>query len=324
MSEAGQTTNSPGAPLDATADAIDAAATADARDAPRAMALLVMCGYEPAAAAGQVRRTLVGMVRDGLVGGSALGTELVVTALASAPAPVPARPPDGPVEAALDTLTWDDRRATVATVLLGTNRLGPGQPDQLAILLGARVPDWGPVADPDTPSLPDLLDAAAARRNPGPQPGMLAAARRAAARRIRRLVLLVAALLALLALAAGAITLVIAGGDERAGAPTAGSPRIIQWVAVLDTGPTVGSLAGQARALGPAVGPHVFTDRWACYTGFPANAVDDEWFLGIAANDRPLVDELVARTGRQPSVVARVSQVCLQAPPAGDGITVVP
>jgi hypothetical protein len=70
-------------------------------------------------------------------------------------------------------------------------------------------------------------------------------------------------------------------------------------------------------------GVYVFVDRWACYEGFPPGSKpsSDDWFLGVAATDRAIVDGIVAELGRTPIVEAEVDQGCALPPdttPIGD------
>jgi len=92
--------------------------------------------------------------------------------------------------------------------------------------------------------------------------------------------------------------------------------RIHQWVAVLSVGPDARSLYPAAAEVGKVAGVYVFVDRWACYEGFPAGAKpsSDEWFLGVAASDRDVVDGIVAELGRTPIVEAQVDQGCALPP----------
>jgi hypothetical protein len=97
---------------------------------------------------------------------------------------------------------------------------------------------------------------------------------------------------------------------------------IRQWVAVLSVGPDARSLYASAADVGKVAGVYVFVDRWACYEGFPSGArpSSDEWFLGVAANERDVVDGIVAQLGRTPIVEAEVEQGCAlpvdRSPPA--------
>jgi len=96
-----------------------------------------------------------------------------------------------------------------------------------------------------------------------------------------------------------------------------GSPqRIRQWVAVLEVGPDARSLYASAADVGKVAGVYVFVDRWECYEGFPAGAhpTADGWFLGVAANDREVVDGIVAELRRTPIVEAEVEQGCALPP----------
>lgn len=91
---------------------------------------------------------------------------------------------------------------------------------------------------------------------------------------------------------------------------------ITQWVAVLDFGTDARGLYAQAADVATVAGVYVFVDRWACYEGFPpgSNPSGDAWFLGVAAPERAVVDDIVARLGRAPIVEAIVEQGCA-APP---------
>jgi hypothetical protein len=92
-------------------------------------------------------------------------------------------------------------------------------------------------------------------------------------------------------------------------------------VAVLREGPGPAPLAPEAFELGRVVGVYVFTDRWACYEGFPDASATQDWFLGLAATERDVVDGLLAELDRTPLVAAEVQPVCVQ-PPPDDGVPV--
>jgi hypothetical protein len=285
---------------------------------PRVVGTLVVCGAEPDAAAAHVRSS----VRHALTGGLAGGTEglraLTEEVLGSAKVP-PARPPAGPVETALAALPWADRVATVGTQVLGVQGLGPGRPDEVARSLGARTSGWAP-PDLSQPDLATLLAEAVDERAPAPLPSLVPDIQ--ASMRRRRITLSIA--LAVLLLIGGVLLLILAtrdrGGEDDGARLTSGS--ITQWVAVLEEGPTPASLAPRARELGRIVGVYVFTDKWACYEGFGADTPRQEWFLGLASNDKETVDGLVEQVGVTPLVEARVAQTCVQQPPS-DGTPVV-
>jgi len=59
-------------------------------------------------------------------------------------------------------------------------------------------------------------------------------------------------------------------------------------------------------------GVYVFVDRWACYDGFPPGVPRDrgDWFLGVGAADRSVVDGIVQRLARTPLAYAQVQQGC--------------
>ena len=88
--------------------------------------------------------------------------------------------------------------------------------------------------------------------------------------------------------------------------------RIRQWVAVLEVGTDARSLYAAGADVAEVAGVYMFVDRWACYEGFPAGSPpsSDEWFLGVAAVDRDVVDGIVADLGRVPLVEAEVEQGC--------------
>jgi hypothetical protein len=95
-----------------------------------------------------------------------------------------------------------------------------------------------------------------------------------------------------------------------------GRPRsagtITEWVAVLDVGPDARSLYAGAADVGKVAGVYVFVDRWACYDGFPVDAAHGrgDWFLGVGAADRSIVDGIVQRLDRTPLAYAQVQQGC--------------
>jgi hypothetical protein len=108
-----------------------------------------------------------------------------------------------------------------------------------------------------------------------------------------------------IAVAGFAVRLAAQHDDEPVG-------RIRQWVAVLDVGPDARSLYASAADVGRVAGVYVFVDRWECYEGFPAGSQpsQDEWFVGVAAGDRTVVDGIVSQLGRTPIAEAEVEQGC--------------
>jgi hypothetical protein len=121
---------------------------------------------------------------------------------------------------------------------------------------------------------------------------------------------------AIAATAAGALAVAIAVGALSVGrlADDRDQPvaRIRQWVAVLSVGADARSLYASATEVAKVAGVYVFVDRWSCYEGFPAGSPPsgDDWFLGVAATDRSIVDGIVAQLGRAPIVEAEVEQGC--------------
>jgi hypothetical protein len=90
------------------------------------------------------------------------------------------------------------------------------------------------------------------------------------------------------------------------------SGTITEWVAVLDVGPDARSLYARAADVAKVAGVYAFVDRWACYDGFPSGPPGDggQWFLGVGAADRSVVDGIVQRVGRTPLAYAQVQQGC--------------
>ncbi len=109
-------------------------------------------------------------------------------------------------------------------------------------------------------------------------------------------------------------------GPDKPGPPTTADYAITQWVAVLGYGPDAFALYPGVEAVGKVVGVYAFTDRWGCYDGFPPRTVTDadDWFLGLASQDKAQLDRLVAEVGRTPLIQARVRSTCVLAPPLGD------
>lgn len=291
---------------------------------PQAVGVLTLCGYEQADALRSVRRSFVKALSGGIEGGSAAARTVEHQLLLSASAPRSPRPPADGLERALAGLPWAERLATVVSIVPGLTQLGEGRPAEVAAAVGARVPGWAPPGEDTRPTLAEVVTAAVAARACPPQPGLLAEASAATKSQQRRVVL--AAALVVVALVVALVVLASRAGssDSTRGFVAEDFP-ITQWVAVLDTGPDPASLAPEARDLGRSVGVYVFTDRWSCYRGFPDGppVADDGWFLGLAANDKAVVDDLLAQIGRAPLLEARVRQVCVQQPPDGGGPVVV-
>jgi hypothetical protein len=236
---------------------------------------------------------------------------------------------DDPVAAAAAAQPLQERLATVAAQALGV-RSRAARPDVLAFALGARAP-WEP--DDGRPLLSAAVLAAVDRHAPAPDPDLLG---RELSRRRRSLVA-VGIALAVAIVVAVVVVAVLATRSSSDGATPAASQGISEWVAVLDVGPSAAALYPGVRALEPAVGPYVFTDRWACYAGFPSDGIraataaaatsagggGSDWFLGLGATDRGQLDRLVTAAGRPPLLTARVTQSCAPPPPDGAGPVVV-
>lgn len=289
---------------------------------PQLTGALVLCGWEPEAAAAFVRGRIARAVHEGLAGGSAAHRLLVDEVLEHAPAPPAPRPAADEVEAALADLAWTDRLATVAVTVFGSRHLGDGKPAEVAAALGVSADPWAP-PEPGGTDLVSVLRAAVDDRAPAPDPDMLERLQAETARRNRWIALAVTVVLVAILVVAIVAASAMARDRRR---DTAEPPvvtadyAITQWVAVLDTGPTPASLAAAARQLGRIVGVHVFTDRWACYEGFAEGGVGDglPWFLGIGAVEREVVDRLVVDAGVDVLIEAQVRQVCVQPPPTPD------
>jgi hypothetical protein len=291
---------------------------------PRLVGILTVCGYPRDEATHVVRKAVARAISGGLEGGRDAPSLLAEQVLLDARPPKTARPPVDALDRALAPLGWEERLATVISVVPGTSRLGPGRPDEVAASLGARVADAPASVDDTRPRLTDLITDAVAAHAGTPEPGLVDQARRAARRMRLRLAVVVVVIVAVL-LALGIAVAARAGSTEVDHSDAPEDFPITQWVAVLRNGATPAELAAEARQLEPAAGVYVFTDRWSCYEGFPAGtATADGWFLGLAANDRGVIDDIVTSIGRTPLVEALVRQVCVQPPPSGGPVVVQP
>jgi hypothetical protein len=291
---------------------------------PRLVGVLTVCGYSQDEASRLVRKGVRRAISGGLEGGRDAPSLLAEQILIGAHAPKSTRPPVDALDRALAPLGWEERLATVISVVPGTSRLGPGRPDEVAAATGARVADGPTSADDARPLLADVITDAVAAHAGTPEPGLVDEARRAARRmRLRLAVIAVVVVAALLAL--GIAVAARAGSTEADQSSAPEDFPITQWVAVLRNGDAPADLAAEARQLEPAAGVYVFTDQWSCYEGFPAGTeTGDGWFLGLAANDRGVVDDIVKAIGRTPLVEALVRQVCVQPPPSGGPVVVQP
>lgn|GEM_PF-6438604 len=285
---------------------------------PRLVGVLTLLGWDHEVAEHFVRRKAKASIVDGVEGGQAAARLIEEAILLDAPAPKVPRVADGPLEAALATLPWELRKATVVSVVPGITRLGPGEPARVAAAVGARTPTEP--AD-GRPLLGELVAEAVADRAGRADPGFVDEARVAARQRRLRVVALVVAIVVVLVVVAVLAGRAVSDDGRADPAPGPGVLAPTQWVAVLREGPGPAPLAPEAFELGRVVGVYVFTDRWACYEGFPDASATQDWFLGLAATERDVVDGLLAELDRTPLVAAEVQPVCVQ-PPPDDGVPV--
>jgi hypothetical protein len=277
---------------------------------PRLIGVLMLCGHAEAHAEREVQAVAERHVAERSIDPEALVAEALAATQPPARCPDPGpvgevRAERAPLERAVADLAWDERLATVAGLALDDTSLGGGRPDRLASRLASHgVVVAGPA------ELAGLVLEEVGRGSPDPAPDLrdrLLASRRH--RRIRR-ALVAGAAAAAVAVLVGVVAVVVRRGEPANGQVAADG--IVQWVAVLDVGPDAFSLYPQVVAIGPAAGANVFTDRWACYQGFPdgTDPHRGEWFLALAAQDKAEFDALVARVGRTPLVEARVTGQC--------------
>jgi hypothetical protein len=216
------------------------------------------------------------------------------------PAETPTR--DDVVAAAVAGLPWRERLATLAHLGLDDDTLGRGRPDVVAAAVGG---DDSAAAE----AVAEAIEAAA----PAPDPGLLPRLQR----EVRRRQHWSAAIAVAAVVVIGIVVVLLVRRDSGQGAGATPPAQITQWVAVLDVGPDAFALYPEVREVGQVAGVYVFTDRWDCYEGFPGREVteQDDWFLGIGAQEKAVVDDLVQRLGRTPSVEARVRQTCVSPAP---------
>ena len=292
---------------------------------PRTVGALVLCGLDPVAAAAAYDRVVVGALRGGYAGGARLAALIDEEVFEEVTAPVSDPPPADRLHAAVLALPWATRLQVVGALGLGR---GSGAADLGRQSLAEALGDAGEQRLDVEAAVVDAL----ARRAPTEPGGQVVDRWLATIQARRRRVTVVSAVV--VAVVAVVVALVVAllvsrSSDDGQGASsstTTGLKPITQWVAVLRTGPDAFALADEARVVGRTAGVYVMTDRWACYQGFPADTAGIDragWFLAVAANDKPIVDDLVAKLARQPLVEARVDQTCVQAPPADQGQVVV-
>ncbi len=275
---------------------------------PRLVGTLAAAGMPLAEADAFVRRVLRRNLRLGLEGGSEFGAFVRAEVLDRARPPRldRARPPReeatpaGAVALALHPLAWRERLATLATLVLGDDRLGPGRPDVLAGLDG----------DPATIAR-EAVDAVAP-----PGDGELVPSVRASLARRRRWTAVVTAAIVLVLIVIAVLSLSRTRAGSRRGPAPGPQAASGQWVAVVRFGPDAFALYPDVARLGQIIGVYAFTDRWACYSGRPHGVVaKGPWFLGIAADDRAQLERLVKQAAVTPITEARLRQTCLPPPP---------
>jgi hypothetical protein len=110
----------------------------DSKELPRIVGVLTLCGWDREDATAYARKGATSAMRGGFVGGTDAARTIEEMLLLDAKPPHRARPPDGPLEAALANLPWEERIATVVTVVPGIRRLGPGKPEAVAGALGGE------------------------------------------------------------------------------------------------------------------------------------------------------------------------------------------
>jgi hypothetical protein len=257
---------------------------------PRLVGSLVLCGMEPAAATAHVEAIVQREVRAGLAGGTDATRLVVQRVLETAVPPPVSRGPADDVERALAPLPWGVRLSTVGTIALGDLTATVRTLDPPATLVGVD----------DT-----QVRAAVEARAPAPDPDLRQRLRRRSLRRVLKVAVPIAIIVLAVLIVASILAARSAGRS-----PSAGT--ITEWVAVLDVGPDARSLYGRAADVGKVAGVYVFVDRWACYDGFPAGTPHEggDWFLGVGAAERSVVDDIVARLGQAPLVFAEVRQGC--------------
>jgi hypothetical protein len=256
---------------------------------PRLVGTLVLCGMGEEAAVALIEAVVRREVREGLASGTE-GTRLVVQKVLEKAVPPPVtRAPVDDVERALAPLPWGVRLATVSEPVLGANagavrKLSPPDP--------GRVP-------------PEVLIAAVDARAPSPRPDLLRGLVRGSVRRWLKVAIPVAAVFVVGVIV---VSIIVARASGRSG----GGATITEWVAVLDVGPSARALYPAGAEVGKVAGVYMFVDRWACYDGFPPGTPTDrgDWFLGVAASDKVVVDDILERLGRTPVVLAQVEQGC--------------
>ena len=117
---------------------------------------------------------------------------------------------------------------------------------------------------------------------------------------------------ALVALCLSASLAACAGESAPVATPVTASsaPATATWLAALRVARDPDALDADTQALTDVLGGSLVVSPASCLRGLPSDVDPSRYLLGVVAPDRTTLDELVARTDRDPVFRAEVEVVC--------------
>lgn len=92
--------------------------------------------------------------------------------------------------------------------------------------------------------------------------------------------------------------------------PQASGPASI-WIAGLRVAPDPNDLDAETQEVKDAVGPAIAVAPIACFGGAPVEYQRSDYLLGVVAETRSAVEDLLRTLGREPLFVAEVMDLCV-------------
>ena len=101
------------------------------------------------------------------------------------------------------------------------------------------------------------------------------------------------------------------GGDpDPASSPSATGPASV-WIAGLRVAPDPNDLDAETQQVKDVVGPAIAVAPIACFGGLPAEYERSDYVLGVVAESRGAVEDLLTTLGREALFVAEVTDLCV-------------
>jgi hypothetical protein len=105
----------------------------------------------------------------------------------------------------------------------------------------------------------------------------------------------------------GAVTL----GPPSASSSVTGEGSVTRWLGVLRTEADVDALDADTAAVIAVVGGSIVVSPVACFDGLPASFEPGAYLLGVVADSRELLDQLLDQVGRPAIFEGQVRTICL-------------